>query len=89
MTEDFKPMKEMTEQTFAEVQRTIDIDVFGEYRLRFNRTPAGYVCVMDEHMLKDLQAVLDAMSKTTNSLFEGLESSLELNKAQLNRVNEE
>ena len=57
--DDFKTMKEITDPMFEEVKRIIDIDVFGKYNLRFNRTPSGYMCIVDEGMLKDLQKILD------------------------------
>ena len=58
---EFKTMKDLTDPVFAEVKRVIDIDVAGQYNLRFTRTPSGYICVMDEHMLEELQQILDGM----------------------------
>lgn len=40
-------------------------------------------------MLRQLQAENDALRKTVDSLFSGLESSLALNKAQVERNNEQ
>lgn len=66
---------------------------FGDkYVLRFYRVDNGLICDINESMVPELRKVeaemrqqeakIEALKKTINSLFGGLEASLDLNKAQ-------
>jgi hypothetical protein len=53
-----------------------------------HRIPSQCCCSPADIMLRQLQAENDALRKIVDSLFEGLDSSLALNKAQVERNNE-
>jgi hypothetical protein len=50
-----------------------------------HRIPSQCCCSPADIMLRQLQAENNALRKIVDSLFDGLDSSLELNKAQLGR----
>ena len=59
MTEEFKSMDEMTSKAFGEVPRVIDVKFRDKFSIRFNRTPVGYMRLMNEEMLNQLQGIID------------------------------
>jgi phosphate uptake regulator len=66
-----------------------EVDFSGKYTLRWMREGDEYVNKITKEMMDDFkdvarqqQAEIEALKKTVDSLFNGLESSLALNKAQ-------
>lgn len=57
--EDFKNMDEMTSKAFEEVPSVINLKFGNKFFMNFNRTPVGYMCLMNEEMLNQLQAIID------------------------------